>query len=87
MGARRSQMMALVLRQSVLLTVLGISIGPAGAAGVTRYLEGMLFGITRLDPPTFIGVALLFTLVAGVASAIPARRAASVNPLTALRHE
>lgn len=54
---------------------------------MTRYVRGMLFGLTPLDPATFIGVALVFAVVSTAAAAIPARRAARVDPLTALRAE
>jgi putative ABC transport system permease protein len=57
------------------------------AAAATRYLEGMLFGVTSLDPDTFMGVALAFPLVAAVAAYLPARRATHVDPLIALRCE
>jgi hypothetical protein len=59
----------------------------AGAAAVTRYLEGMLFGVTPLDRTTFVAVALTLTAVAALASYLPARRATMVDPLVALRHE
>jgi putative ABC transport system permease protein len=87
LGAQRGDVMGLVLRQSLTLTVIGIALGLAGAAAVTRYVQGMLFGLTPLDPATFIGVAVVFALVATVAAAIPARRATKVDPLTALRAE
>jgi len=76
-----------VLRQSLALTVVGIAFGLAAAAGVTRYVRGMLFGLTPLDPSTFIGVAIVFALVAAAAAAIPARRATRIDPITALRAE
>jgi ABC-type antimicrobial peptide transport system permease subunit len=87
LGARRSDVLGLVLRQILVLTALGIVSGLAGAAGVTRYLEGMLFGLTPLDPTTFIAVALVFASVATLASYLPARRATKVDPLIALRYE
>ena len=58
-----------------------------GASAVTRYLRAMLFGLTPLDPGTFIGVAVLFAAVAAVAASIPAHRATRVDPLVALRTE
>ena len=61
--------------------------GLASAAAGTRYLEGLLFGLTPLDPSTFIAVTLLFALVATIASSIPAYRATQVDPVIALRHE
>ena len=87
LGARREQVVALVLKQGLLLTGAGVIIGLAGAAAVTRYLEGMLFGLTPLDPGTFTLVSLLLTLVATLASYVPARRATKVDPVVALRCE
>jgi predicted permease len=87
LGAQRADVMGLVLRQGAALTVIGIASGLAAAAGVTRYLEGMLFGLTPLDPPTFVAATLTFAVVATVASYIPARRATKVDPLVALRCE
>ena len=87
LGAQRSEVMGLVVRQSLVLTTVGITLGLAGAATVTRYLKGMLFGLTPLDPATFIAVSLMFALIATVASYVPARRATNVDPLVALRCE
>jgi putative ABC transport system permease protein len=87
LGATRSAVMALVLRQSMLLAVIGIAVGIVGAVGMTRYLEGMLFGVTPLDPTTFFAVAVMFTVVAALASYVPAHRATRLDPLTALRWE
>ena len=87
LGARRSQVMGLVLHQSIVLTVLGIALGIAGAAAATRILEGMLFGLTPLDPSTYVAVAVLFALVASLAAFVPARRATKVDPMVALRVE
>ena len=87
LGAQRGQVMGMVLRRSTVLAAIGIAIGLAGAAGVTRFLQGMLFGVTPFDPPTFALVAALFASIALVASYVPARRATSVDPLEALRCE
>ena len=87
LGARRAQVLALVVRQSALLTVVGIVIGLSGAALLSRYLEGLLFGVTPLDPVTFAAAAALFTLVALVGAYGPTRRATNVDPLVALRTE
>jgi putative ABC transport system permease protein len=69
------------------LAAIGIAIGLAGAVGVTRSLQGMLFGVTPFDPLTFAAVAGLFASVALVASYVPARRAMGVDPIEALRCE
>jgi putative ABC transport system permease protein len=87
LGAQRAEVMRLVLRQSTALIAVGLCCGLAGAAAVTRYLEGLLFGLTPLDPMTFIAVALAFGGVATVASYVPARRATKVDPLVSLRYE
>ena len=87
LGARRAEVMWLVLRQSVALTSVGIIFGLTAAAMVTRSIKGMLFGLSPLDPATFLAVALLFVLVATLASYVPARRATMVDPLVALRCE
>jgi putative ABC transport system permease protein len=87
LGAQRRQVLAIVLRRALWLTGAGLALGLAGAAGVTRFLESMLFGVTPLDRTTFVGVSLLFGLVAALASYIPARRATKVDPMTALRTE
>ena len=87
LGAQQSDTMRLVLRQGLILTAMGIVLGLTGAAAVTRYLRGMLFGVTPLDPSTFVAVSLTFLLVATLASYVPARRATKVDPLVALRCE
>jgi predicted permease len=87
LGARRAHVLAVVLGQSLTLTGVGIGLGLAGAAAVTRSLRGLLFGLTPLDPATFIGVAALFAIVATLAALLPAHRATRVDPLVALRNE
>ena len=87
LGAERSEVLALVLRQSMVLTGIGVALGLAAAAVATRYLEGMLFGLSPLDPLTFIAVSLAFATVAALAAYVPARRAANIDPLLALRCE
>ena len=87
LGARRREVLALVLKQALLVTAAGILLGVAGAAAITRYLEGMLFGLTPMDPATFALVPLILAVVATLASAVPARRATKVDPVVALRSE
>jgi hypothetical protein len=87
LGAQRGQIMALVLRKGLILTTVGLTLGLAGAAAVTRALQGMLFGITPLDPLTFVAVAVVFGFVTTLASYVPARRATKVDPMVALRTE
>lgn len=86
-GAQRGEVVGLMLRQSLAPTAVGIGLGLLGAAALSRYLEGLLFGLTPLDASTFAAVAALFVSVAALASFIPARRAAGVDPLIALRCE
>lgn len=87
LGAQRREVMGMVLRRSLVLAAIGIAIGLAGAAGLTRVLQGMLFGVKPSDPFTFGAVAALFAAIAVVASYVPAQRAAAVDPIEALRFE
>jgi ABC-type antimicrobial peptide transport system permease subunit len=87
LGAQRADVIRLVLGQSLVVTGVGLALGLASAAGVTRYLDAMLFGLTPLDPMTFVAVAVLFAVVAALAAFVPARRATKVDPLVALRYE
>jgi putative ABC transport system permease protein len=87
LGAQIADVLKLVLRRAMLLAVVGVGIGLAGAALVTRYLTSLLFGVKPIDVMTFAGVALALVAVALVASIIPARRATKVDPLNALRYE
>jgi ABC-type antimicrobial peptide transport system permease subunit len=87
LGAERRQVMTLILRQSLLLTAAGMTIGFAGAAAMTRYLEALLFGLAPLDPSTFVAVAGLFIGMALLASYVPTRRALRIDPVVALRAE
>jgi putative ABC transport system permease protein len=87
LGATARDVLAIVLRQGLLLTGVGISIGLMGAMALTRYVAGMLYDVQPLDPPTYIAVAALFIAVTSVAAYLPARRATRIEPLTALRCE
>jgi predicted permease len=87
LGAQRRHVIGMVAREGSILTSIGVALGVAGAAGLTRYLRGMLVGVGPLDPITFIAVAIGLGLVATFASCAPARRATTVDPLIALRSE
>ena len=87
LGAERGAVLRMVLRRGIVLAAIGIVLGLAGAAGLTRYLSGMLYDLTPLDPPTYAAVAILFATVALIASYLPARRATQVDPVVALRHD
>jgi predicted permease len=87
LGAQRGAVRRLVLRQGGAMTAIGVCAGVAGAAGLSRYLEGMLVGLTTLDAATYVAVAVAFATVAMLAVYLPARRATTVDPLMALRHD
>lgn len=80
-------MKRLFLRDGILLALAGVALGLPAAAILTRLLRGLLFGVTPIDPTTYGIVSMLMTAAAAVASYVPARRAARVNPLVALRYE
>jgi putative ABC transport system permease protein len=85
LGAERGAVLGLILRRGMVLTTIGITLGLVAAAALNRYLAGMLFDLTPLDPATYAAVALLFAAVALGASYLPARRATQVDPTVALR--
>jgi len=87
LGAHTGDVLRLVLRQGIVLAAAGLVIGLAGAFAASRLLTSMLFEVKPNDPVTYIGVALLLGFVAVAASYIPARRAARIDPLVALRQE
>ena len=87
LGAQRSNVLALVLGHGAVLAGVGIGIGLVGALGVTRFLRSMLYGVSPFDPVSFVAVTLVLTTIAFVASYVPARRAARVDPVHALRDE
>jgi len=87
LGARRIEVMRLVLGQSAKMTACGIALGIAGAAASARYLSGMLFGVAPMDPVALAAVSLGFAIVSLLASYVPARRATRVDPIVALRCE
>jgi putative ABC transport system permease protein len=87
LGADRGTVLALVLRQAMGSTAVGVVIGVAGGAAASQLLRSLLFGISAVDPLTFTAAALLFIAIAAAASYGPARRATRVHPMVALRTE
>jgi putative ABC transport system permease protein len=87
LGARPVDMLTLIFAEILTLALLGVLLGLAGAYGVTRVLNNLLFGVSSTDPFTFAAVTLLLCCVALLASYMPARRAMRVDPMTALRYE
>ena len=87
LGASRGNILALVVREGMRLTGLGVAIGLAGAAAASQAIAAMLFGVSRLDPVTYLGVIGLLAGVSMIACAVPAWRAARVDPASTLRAE
>jgi putative ABC transport system permease protein len=87
LGARRPDVLALVVKQGMALALTGVAAGAVLALAMTRLIAGLLFGITATDPLTFASVAALVGIVAFLANYLPARRASKVDPIVALRYE
>jgi ABC-type antimicrobial peptide transport system permease subunit len=87
LGARRVDVLQLVLRESMLLAAIGLATGIPLALAGSRVLRSFLFGLKSTDPLSLIVVIVLLGMVAAVAGFIPARRAARINPMVALRYE
>ena len=87
LGARLRDVLRLIVGQGMRMAMIGIVLGLVGAFALTRVLASLLLGVGTTDSVTFVGVAVLLVAVALLACYIPARRAARVDPLVALRHE
>jgi predicted permease len=87
LGATKNGIVGLVLRRALILAFTGVTVGLAGALALSRLLSGFLFGVRATDPFTFAAIAALLMAIAVVASLIPARRAARIDPMQALRTE
>ncbi len=85
LGAQRNDILSLVVGQGLALSLAGVLLGICGAVALTRVMKGLLFHVSATDPGTFVAIALLFIVVALAASYVPARRAARIDPMTALR--
>jgi macrolide transport system ATP-binding/permease protein len=86
MGAQRGDVMQLILAQSMRPVAIGVAVGLAAGAGVSRVLASLLYGVSPLDPLVFGGVAVFLAAVALLAGYVPAQRASKMDPMTALRH-
>jgi len=87
LGAQRMDVIRMILGQGVRLALIGVGIGVVTALVLTRLMVSQLFEISATDPLTFVGVAVLLVMVAIAACYVPARRAAKVDPMVALRYE
>ncbi len=87
LGAKHADILKLVIGRGLVLALIGVGVGTLAALGLNRFLSGLLYGVTVSDPLTFVGVSALLLLVVAIACYIPARRAAKVDPLVALRYE
>jgi predicted permease len=87
LGASRGDVLLLVMREGAKFSAIGIALGLAGAFGVTRWLSSELYGVTAVDPLTYVAVAIVMAVVTMLACYVPARRAMRVDPMVALRYE
>lgn len=87
LGATPRGILGSVVRHGLMVTITGVVIGVAGALLLARLISNLIVGVGRSDPLTYAGVIALLTIVALIASAIPARRAARIDPAISLRNE
>jgi ABC-type antimicrobial peptide transport system permease subunit len=87
LGARNGALQRIMLRHVLALVAVGVAVGVGGAALLTRLMESLLFGVTALDPATYITVATILVATAALAGYLPTRRVTRVDPMAALRAE
>jgi putative ABC transport system permease protein len=87
LGARKQDVLKLVVVRGLIQAISGIAVGLVGAALLTRFMQALLYRTEPTDLPTFVAVAIVLSCVAIIACYIPARRAANVDPMVALRYE
>jgi putative ABC transport system permease protein len=87
LGAGRRDVLRMIVGQGLRLAAVGIGVGVVGAFGATQLIKSLLYNVTSSDPVSFTGVAVFLTMVAAIASYVPARRAMAVDPIIALRNE
>ena len=87
LGAARSDVLSMILRETLGMTSIGLALGLAGALSASQLVANMLYGVSAQDPVTLAAVTVVLTTVAVVAGWIPARRAMRVDPMVALRYE
>jgi len=87
LGAQTRAVLKMVISEGMRLAIVGVGVGVVVALALTRLMRSLLFGVSATDPLTFVVIALLLTFVALLACWIPARRAAKVDPMIALRYE
>ncbi len=87
LGAKPGDVIRLILKQGLTLTLIGVAAGVLGALAAARVMSSLLYGVTATDPVTFVAISLLLAIVATLACYLPARRAARVEPIAALRHD
>ena len=87
LGAQKRELRWMFVRSALVLTAMGVGIGLGAAAALTRLMKSLLFGVSPIDPLTFAAIPLVLAACAVLASYLPARRAAAINPVEALRAE